>query len=147
MGILNAWNELWKPNPRAIQKTKRRNFAGATVDRLTAGWITSTNSADSDIKGSIAKLRNRARQLNNDVDYVKGALRSITDNTVGTGVRVQAQVRKMRGGKLDPKINDQIERAWSKWGKADSCDVAGKLCFDDLCRGSLDKNDKRYDFW
>ena len=137
MGILNAWNELWKPNPRAIKRIKRRNFAGATVDRLTAGWVTSTNSADSDIKGSIAKLRNRARQLNNDVDYVKGALRSITDNTVGTGVRVQAQVRKMRGGKLDQKINDQIERAWSKWGKADSCDVAGKLCWDDLCRSAV----------
>jgi len=71
MGILNAWNELWKPNPRAIQKIKRRNFAGATVDRLTAGWVTSTNSADSDIKGSIAKLRNRARQLNRGIKIKK----------------------------------------------------------------------------
>jgi lambda family phage portal protein len=137
MGIRNAWRELWKPNPRAMAPTRRRSFAGAEVNRLTAGWVTSVQSADSEIKGSLKKLRNRSRQLVRDVDYCKNAIRAITDNVVGTGVRLQAQVRKQRGGKLDQKINDQIERAWKKWGRADSCDVAGKLCFDDLTRNAV----------
>jgi lambda family phage portal protein len=137
MGIINAWNELWKPNPRAIQKTKRREYAGAAVNRLTNGWVTTTNSADNDIKGSLKKLRNRSRQLVRDQDYCRNAIRVIVENVAGTGPRLQAQTRKQRGGKLDQKINDQIERAWHKWGHASTCDVAGKLCFNDVVRNSV----------
>ena len=137
MGIVNAWNALWEPNPRAIKPRRKREYAGAEVSRLTSGWVTSTNSADSDIKGSLKKLRNRSRQLTRDVDYCKNAIRAITDNVVGTGVRLQAQVRQQRGGKLNQRVNDQIERAWADWGKADSCDVAGKLCWNDLCRAAV----------
>ena len=137
MGILNAWNELWKPSSTAIKKVKRREFAGAAVNRLTSGWVTTTNSADNDIKGSLKKLRNRSRQLVRDGDYCKNAIRAITDKTIVTGVRLQAQVRKQRGGKLDQKTNDQIERAWKKWGHADSCDVSGKLCWNDFCRSAV----------
>ena len=69
MGVINAWRELWKPNPTVLAPPKRkRAFAGAAVDRLTSGWVTSTQSADSDIKGSLKKLRNRSRQLVRDVD-------------------------------------------------------------------------------
>jgi lambda family phage portal protein len=140
MGIVNAWNALWEPNPKAIKPQKKRAFAGAEVSRLTAGWNTSVQSADSEIKGSLKKLRNRSRQLTRDVDYCRNAIRAITDNVVGTGVRLQVQVRKQRaskGGKLDQKLNDQIERAWKKWGHANSCDVAGKLCFDDFTRQAV----------
>ena len=138
MGVINAWRELWKPNPTVLAPPKRkRAFAGAAVDRLTSGWVTSTQSADSEIKGSLKKLRNRARQLVRDVDYCKNAVRAITDNVVGTGVRLQAQVRQLRGGKLNQKTNDEIERAWKKWGHSNSCDVAGKLCFDDLTRNAV----------
>ena len=137
MGIRNAWTALWEPNPKAIKPQRKRQYAGAEVNRLTAGWTTSVQSADSEIKGSLKKLRNRSRQLTRDVDYCRNAIRAITDNVVGTSVRLQAQVRKQRGGKLDQRINDQIERAWKKWGHADSCDVAGKLCFDDFTRQAV----------
>jgi len=137
MGLVNAWNELWKPNPTTMPTKRRRSFAGAEVNRLTAGWVTSVQSADSEIKGSLKKLRNRSRQLVRDVDYCKNAIRAITDNVVGTGVRLQSQVRQQRGGKLNQRVNDSIERAWKKWGHADSCDVSGKLCFDDLTRAAV----------
>ena len=137
MGIANAWRELWKPNP---QKLARRSYAGATVNRLTANWVTSNSSADNEILSSARKVRSRARQLSRDSDYCKNALRSITDNVVGTGVRLQAQVRKRgpRGNnKLDQKVNDQIERAWKKWCRKDSCHTAGKLSFDDITRSAV----------
>ena len=137
MGIANAWRELWKPNP---QKLARRSYAAATVNRLTSNWVTSNSSADNEILSSARKVRSRARQLSRDSDYCKNALRGITDNVVGTGVRLQSQVRKRgpRGNnKLDQKVNDQIETAWKKWGKKDSCHTAGKLSFDDITRTAV----------
>ena len=79
MGIANAWRELWRANPSTIEKpVKQRTYAGAQMSRLTSGWVTSTNSADNDIKGSLKKLRNRSRQLIRDVDYCKNAVRALS---------------------------------------------------------------------
>jgi len=131
MGIRTAWRELWKGNPRTI---KKRGFAGAKLDRLTSGWVRTTNSADSALKGDLKRLRNGSRQLVNDVDYCKQAVRNIVDNIVGTGVKLQSQVRMQRGGKLDTKMNSTVEKNFKHWGYKDSCDVAGRLCFDDITR-------------
>jgi len=138
MGIANAWRELWRPNPSTIEKPiKQRTYAGAQMGRLTSSWVTTTNSADNDIKGSLKKLRNRSRQLIRDVDYCKNAVRAITDNVVGTGIRLQSQIRQQRGGKYNQRLNDQVEKTFAEWSHADSCDVAGKLCFNDLCRSAV----------
>ena len=140
MGLVNAWNALWESNPKAIKPRIKREYAGAEVSRLTSGWVTSTNSADSDIKGSLKKLRTRSRQLVRDQDYCKNAVRVIVENVAGTGPRLQAQVRKQRAskaGKLDQRLNDQIERAFHRWSYAQNCDVAGKLCYSDLIRNAV----------
>ena len=136
MGIRNAWRELWRPNP-SVMKTTKRSFTGGEVNRLTAGWTTSVSSADTEIKGDIKRLRERSRDLIRNVDYCKNAIRAITDNVVGTSVRLQAQIRQQRGGKLNQRLNDQVETAFKKWGHADSCDVSGKLSFDDICRNAV----------
>jgi lambda family phage portal protein len=140
MGIQSAWRELWKSNPSVIQKKSsviRRSYAGANINRLTSNWVTNATSVDSELKGSLKKLRNRSRQLIRDVDYARNAIRCIVDNTTGTGVRLQLQVRKQRGGKLDQKINQQIEYAWHQWGRKDSCHTAGKLSWDDITRTAV----------
>ena len=116
MGIKTAWRELWKFNPRPI---KKRTFAGAKLDNLTSGWVRTTNSADSALKGDIKRLRNGSRQLVNDVDYCKQAVRNIVDNIVGTGVKLQSQIRMQRGGKLDTKMNSTVERTFKEWGYKD----------------------------
>tara|TARA_R100001443_G_scaffold17002_2_gene27492 strand:+ start:19 stop:1551 length:1533 start_codon:yes stop_codon:yes gene_type:complete len=138
MGIRNAWRELWRSNPEVIPpRRQKRAYGGAEVSRLTAGWTTSVSSADTEIKGGIKKLRSRSRQLVRDSDYAKNAIRCIVDNVAGTGVRCQVQVRKQRGGKLDQRINDEIENAWKRWGRKDSCHTAGKLCWDDITRTAV----------
>ena len=76
-------------------------FAGAQASRLTADWVTSVTSADQEIKGSLKRLRSRSRQLVRDNDYAKSAIRVVRNNVVGTGVRLQAQVMRQRGGRLD----------------------------------------------
>ena len=46
-----------------------------------------------------------------DNDYAKSAVRVVRNSVVGTGVRLQAQVMRQRGGKLDIRINEQIEKS------------------------------------
>ena len=110
-------------------------YEGAKVSRLTADWVTGGTSADAEIKGSLARLRNRSRQLVRDNDYARQAIRAVKNNVIGTGIRMQSQVRMQRGGgRLDQTVNDAIENAWAAWGRKDSCHTAGRLSFPDLER-------------
>lgn len=132
MGVRSAWRELWRSNPEPMPKPRARMFGGAQSSRLTSDWVTSVTSADQEIKGSLKRLRSRSRQLVRDNDYAKSTVRVVRNSVVGTGVRLQAQIRRQRGGKLDTRLNEQIEKAWSNWGRKDSCNTAGQLCFADI---------------
>lgn len=113
---------------------RRRMYQGAQFSRLTADWVTSNTSADSEVYGSAQKLRDRARQLCRDNDYARQALRAIEGNVIGQGIPFQSQVRMQRGGKLDTGINDAIEAAWKRWTSAHHCHTGGKLSFADIER-------------
>jgi len=115
-------------------RPRARAYQGARVSRLTADWVTSGTSADSEIKSSFKALRNRARQLCRDNDYARQALRSIQNNVIGHGIKHQSQVRMQRGGRLDQAINGQIHEAWEKWMHKSRCDVSGLLGFHDMER-------------
>mgnify|MGYP002507789682 CR=1 FL=1 len=125
---------LFKAMGFAPIRPRQRAYQGARVSRLTADWVTSGTSADSEIKSSFKALRNRARQLCRDSDYAKQALRAIQNNVIGHGIRHQSQVRMLRGGKLDEAINAQIHEAFEKWMNKYRCDVSGLLGFHDIER-------------
>ena len=132
MGIRNAWRELWRGNPEPMPKRRGRAYAAAGGGRLLSDWVTVVASADSEIKGSLKRLRSRSRQLVRDNDYAKSAVRVVRNSVVGQGVRMQMQVMRQRGSKLDTRMNEMIEKEWSKWGRKDSCNTAGQLCFADI---------------
>lgn len=132
MGLRTAWRELWRSNPSPMPRPKARMYAGAQASRLTNDWVTSVTSADQEIKGSLKRLRARSRQLVRDNDYARSAVRVVRNSVVGQGVRLQAQVKRQRGGGLDLKTNEMIEKAWADWGRKDSCNTAGQLCFSDI---------------
>lgn len=137
MGIRSAifgWLQRGTPEATPTRPTRRRMYEGAKFSRLTSDWVTGNTSADSEIYGSAQKLRDRARQLCRDNDYARQALRAIEGNVVGQGIPFQAQVRMLRGGRLDKAINDQIEQAWKQWTKARHCHTGGKLTFADIER-------------
>jgi lambda family phage portal protein len=114
---------------------RRRMYEGARVSRLTSDWVSGGTSADAEIKGSLPRLRNRSRQLVRDNDYARQAMRAVRNNVIGTGIKMQAQVRMQRGGgRLDQAVNDAIELAWTDWGRKDSCHTAGRLSFTDIER-------------
>jgi len=109
-------------------------YEGAKINRLTADWVTSSTSADAEIGSSMIRLRNRARQLVRDSDYARQAVRAVRNNVVGTGIRMQAQVKMRRGGKPDQRINDMIESAWRRWGRGSTCHTGGRLSFHEIQR-------------
>jgi len=135
MGVRTAiYNWLQRGAGEPVKAPRRRMYGGAKFSRLTADWVTGNTSADSEIYGSAQKLRDRARQLCRDNDYAKQALRAIEVNVVGQGIPFQSQVRMQRGGRLDTRLNDQIEEAWREWTQANNCHVAGKLSFNEIER-------------
>lgn len=126
----------------ATARTNQRMYAGAAINRLESDWNVLNTSADSEIITSLRVLRARSRALIRDNEYAKSAIRIIKNNVVGSGIRMQAQV-KTGGGKLLTKVNDVIESAWEDWCDKDTCDPAGKLWFQDMERlimGSIVEN-------
>ena len=123
MKLIKSFFNLFKSTPRHQYKPRTRRYDGARRDRLSEDWLTSGTSADAEIYTSLRTLRNRSRDLARNNDYARGILRAFVYNIVLTGIKLQAQVPKIRGEGLDEKINDRIEKAWTEWGQ--DCDVTG----------------------
>lgn len=120
----------------AKARIAQRLYEGARLSRIS-DWVTSSTSADAEINGSLVLLRNRARQLVRDNDYARQAVRLIRNNVVGSGIKLQAQVPTSRGttnGKLNEKLNRQIEEEWLAWGRATRCHAGGRLSWVDIQR-------------
>lgn len=112
----------------------RRSYAAAQVNRLTAGWTTTSLSANADVHASLDNLRARSRQLARDNDYVRKYLSLVATNVVGAaGFQFQARVYDP-GGKPDQGANGAIEQAWARFAARGVCDVAGRASLRDICR-------------
>jgi lambda family phage portal protein len=121
------------PTAPVIAKTETRAYGGAAQGRLNGDWTSLNTSADSEIVTSARTIRARARALVRDNEYAKNAVRIIQNNIIGTGIGMQAQVTSV-SGKLNAKVNNQIEDAFELWSNKDSCHTAGKLNFSDFER-------------
>jgi len=136
MGLRNAWKGLFTSND---DLNKRRNklkrmYSGARFDRTNLSWVTPLSSPDQSYKNSINTLRKRVHDLVRNNNYAAQAIRYSTNQIVGQGVKLQAQIRSQRGGTINTRLNEAIEGEWSKWGRKDSCDIRGVLCFSELER-------------
>jgi lambda family phage portal protein len=119
-----------------MSKTALRLYEGAKIGRLTADWLAGGTSADAEISSSMVRLRNRARQVIRDSDHARAAIRTIRNNVIGTGVRMQSQLLMTRGrnGKprMDAVTNARIERQFAAWCAAETCHTGGVLSFQDI---------------
>lgn len=120
--------------PFKKKKTQKRAFSAAVYNRLVTDWVAGSTSADAELRGALPVLRNRARDFGRNNDYVREIYRQFQNNIAGEGIYFQAQTMMQRGGKLDEKQNDLIEKAWAKWCRKETCDVAGLLSFGDMQR-------------
>ena len=109
-------------------------FKGSGVGRLLADWANSVTSADAVLKWDLKTLRNRARDLERNNDYVRKYLSTLENNVLGpNGVRLEMRV-KDRGGEPDRQANDIIETNWKKWSRARNCTVTRRQTWLDVQR-------------
>jgi len=125
---MSLWREIMglPPKPKPIAK---RGFAAAKAGRLFMDFMSSSKSADVEMKGDLVLMRNRARELARDDPYVKQYLRLLKDNVVGeNGFALQVKARNTNG-LLDDIGNGQIEAAWAAFGRLGNCTADGKRSF------------------
>lgn len=120
-----AFFDFMRRQPK--KRTQKRAYYGANTGRLFADFISSSRSADSEIKPSLRTLRDRCREISRNHPYAKRYLQILTTNVVGsTGVRLQVRKRNTDGS-LDTPGNRVVETAWAAWGRKDTCTVDGRL--------------------
>lgn len=79
-----------------------RAYEGAATTRRTANWRTSGASANAEIAGGLARLRNRSRSLVRDNPYARRGVAALVGNAIGTGIALGTD-------------NDQLKKAWLAW--------------------------------
>ncbi len=115
---------------------RRRIYAAAASNRLTADWITSPLSAADEVRGSLSKLRDRSRELERNDEYFRRYLDLCVVNM--TPLHYQSAITQLAtpkgGGRPvrtpDSQANDLIETAWEAWGRAATVvgDTWGEAC-------------------
>lgn len=130
MGIL----DIFKRKPQKPSPMRKRRYDGAQVDRLFADFLTSTRSADSEIRPAIKTLRNRCRDLARNNEYVRRYLNMLKSNVVGErGVTLQVKA-KNTDNSFDNLGNTIVENSFAKWGKLGNCTVDGRMTWVDTQR-------------
>ena len=117
----------------------RAGYEGAATDRLFSDWTTSNLSADEEIKGSFSRLRDRARDLERNNDYVRRWLNILENNVVGAnGMKFQSRVVEENSKQMpDEMANRAIEKAFTKWSKPRYASANERLSFSDIQHSAI----------
>lgn len=133
MGIRDLFK---RPAPETAPKKRktpylaprRRGFSGAKIDRLTADWTATPKPINADIKRGLRILRARTRDQAQNNDHVRGFLRLLKSNVIGSqGITLQSRVQNRNNEGLDKLACDAIEADFTAWGKRGNADVTGRL--------------------
>jgi lambda family phage portal protein len=77
-------------------------YEGARTGRRTAGWIATNASANAEIASSLAKLRERSRDLIRNHHYAAKAAQEWRAKTVGAGILARIS-------------DERVQAAWEQW--------------------------------
>jgi lambda family phage portal protein len=126
-----------QPKPRSNEQS--RMYANAIPNRFNQGFPSFNTSEDLELVSSLRNLRARSRALIRDAGYAQSARRTVVNNVIGTGIKMQPSVKNSRNG-FNERINDAIGDAWSHWMHGPNCHTGGSLHFHDmerLCMGQV----------
>ena len=118
-------------NRKPTKNVAKRYFEAAQVGRLLSGMFGSSASADSTIKPSLPRMRDRARDLERNNEYAARALELSENGVVGDrGFSLQVKAINL-DGRLDMAGNQIIEDNWHQWARG--CTADGSMTFRDFC--------------
>lgn len=106
-----------------ISIEQERKYDAAKKGRRTNGWESTSNSANTEIQQAQNFLRGRSRDLVRNNPYGKKTLRVISNNTIGSGIRVSF---KPTGNKAADK---KVKQLWADWAEKKKCDFNEQLNF------------------
>ena len=119
---------------RNLGRNRRRAFDMAEDDRLASRWKTTTTTADGTVRYSLAPLRARARELEENDPYIGRFFQLLESNVVGdSGILPIAEPPSKRNGKqIDAFAAGRIAAAFREWSKRGNVTVCGRYSFEDL---------------
>jgi lambda family phage portal protein len=95
-------------------------------------WRPSLESADSELLTELPTLVARSRDLVRNNGVAAGAIQTLVDNVVGTGLRLSALPNYRALGKDKTWADEwsrQVEALWRSWAESTDCDAAQSLTF------------------
>jgi capsid protein len=128
IGVFSPASEFKRMTAREAIRASS-SYAAAQTTVSTGGWTPADPKINTLLQNSLGPLRSRARQLVRDMPAMATAVDRLVDFQVGTGLTLQAKV-KGSDGKLNTKLNNQIEDAWKYW--CNDADESGRLHFNEI---------------
>jgi lambda family phage portal protein len=108
----------------SLPKLNLRAYNMAQVSRMTADWMTSMSSADSELRNAIKILRERGRVLERDNDYARRYLQLLESNILGAqGVTLSMNQLLDGRGKPDFDARKKIVAGWERFSKKENFTV------------------------
>jgi lambda family phage portal protein len=126
-----GWRDVFRNKKHA---PRRRGFEGAAGSRLFNDFLSSSRSADGELRYSLKTLRERARELSRNNDYARRFIQLLLTNVIGPdGIGFQNRARDDSFA-LDQAANNSIESRWKDWGRQGVCTVDGRMTWLDAQR-------------
>jgi lambda family phage portal protein len=111
----------------AAKNAAIRAYAAAAQGRLQSSWRVSTGSINRDIKAGTRPVRDRARDLWRNNDYVRAYRTRNRVNIVGAEGFKHQNKALLPNGEEDIAANKIIEDAWKEYCKAEFCTMSKQL--------------------
>ena len=109
--------------------------AASLTARELSSWLPTAGSADADLLGELDTLVSRSRDLTRNHGVAAGAVQTLVDNVVGTGLRLSA-LPDYKALDKDKNWADEwsrkTEALWRSWADTTECDAARSLTFTGL---------------
>ena len=113
----------WLSPQAALRRARYRQalgialaYEGATTGRRAAGWNPGGTSANADIGVSLARLRDRSRDLVQNNPHAARAIRVIQTDTVGTGITPRPVSKS-------EKLNERASELWEIFARQSNADA------------------------
>ncbi len=123
--------QILGPDGRPVAQDTAHRGASLTARELSS-WLPSLGSADTDLLGELPTLVARSRDLVRNHGVAAGAIQTLVDNVVGTGLRLVALPDYKALGRDKAWADEwsrQAESLWRGWAEGTDCDAARSLTF------------------
>lgn len=122
----------WGYRRYAWRRALRGFYDSGNIDRLNSGWTPVNATAEQVDHPQRDIIRARARDLERNSDVAEAIIGPLERNVVGTGIKLQAKVKKDDGKTENDDLNTQIEDLWDDWCLPRNCDVTGQQSFQEM---------------